>query len=335
MKNLNMSVFSFMLVTSTLMSISAISWFTAWLGLEINLICLMPLMKNTKNKYSSEATIKYFIVQAISSMILLFSILVFMNTPSFSMNPAFWSSILINLALLMKMGAAPLHFWFPEVISGLNWNLSLIIMTWQKIAPMILMGFSSQPPLLMNMFIIASATVGSIMGLNQTCLRKILAYSSINHISWMLAAMLNSLLIWLLYFMIYVIINISIISMLKSYNIYFMNQISSMFSFNSNMKMIFCLNMLSLGGLPPFLGFYPKWITINSLSLSGFNYTATLMILFSLIALFLYLRLVYPFITLNSSEHYKLFWPQTNFIVISSTLSILGMPCMMLLTNLL
>nr|YP_009441890.1 NADH dehydrogenase subunit 2 [Trypophloeus asperatus]AOY40098.1 NADH dehydrogenase subunit 2 [Trypophloeus asperatus] len=328
-------MFSFMLMMSTLLSISAISWLTAWIGLEINLICLMPLMKNTKNKYSSEATIKYFIVQAISSMILLFGILIFMNMTTFSSNSTPWSYTLINLALLMKMGAAPLHFWFPEVISGLNWNMSLIIMTWQKIAPMVLMSFSSQPPMLMNMFIIASATIGSIMSLNQTCLRKILAYSSINHISWMLAAMLNSLLVWLLYFTVYVIINISIISMLKSYNIYFMNQLSTMFTFNSNLKIIFSLNMLSLGGLPPFLGFYPKWITINSLSLSGFNYTATLMILLSLITLFLYLRLMYPLITLNSSEHYKLFWPQTSLVMISSTFSILGMPWMMLLTNLL
>nr|AXS66349.1 NADH dehydrogenase subunit 2 [Curculionoidea sp. 3 KM-2017] len=302
MKNFYKLLFSSTLVMGTLITISSMSWIMAWIGLEINLLSLMPLMKTFKNKYSSEASIKYFITQAMASSMLLMSVLIFFNLTKMPLQLYENMALIINFPLLMKMGAAPFHFWFPEVMSGLNWNLAFIMMTWQKIAPMVLLMYTTQAINLLTLIIILSSMISGTQGLNQTCLRKILAYSSINHSSWMISTILNSSKIWLIYFLVYSIINFNIIIILNKFNIYFLNQLMKLMSFNKNLKFKFMANFLSLGGLPPFLGFLPKWLTINMLVNNNFYWISILLIIFTLISLFIYLRLSFSTFSLNYNE---------------------------------
>nr|WCZ71279.1 NADH dehydrogenase subunit 2 [Hylobitelus xiaoi] len=326
MKNLYKLMYFNTMLMGTLISISTLTWFTTWIGLEINLLSLMPLMKHFKNKYSSEATIKYFITQAMASSILLFSIIIFTNMKNFSMEMTTIASLLVNTSLLFKMGAAPLHFWFPEVMSGLNWEMAFIMMTWQKIAPMILLTYTNYIPMFLSIVIIISSMVSGIQGMNYICLRKILAYSSINHVSWMISALLNSTSIWFYYFIIYCMINFNIIIIFYQYNIFFMNQMNNLFSFNKSIKFFFMLNFLSLGGLPPFLGFFPKWLTINHMVMNNFYTLAILLIIFTLISLFIYLRITFSTFTLNSEESITLTYKKTSyFLFFSNTLSLAGL----------
>nr|QED57263.1 NADH dehydrogenase subunit 2 [Anthonomus eugenii]QED57264.1 NADH dehydrogenase subunit 2 [Anthonomus eugenii]QED57271.1 NADH dehydrogenase subunit 2 [Anthonomus eugenii]QED57278.1 NADH dehydrogenase subunit 2 [Anthonomus eugenii]QED57283.1 NADH dehydrogenase subunit 2 [Anthonomus eugenii] len=287
---MNKIMFYSTLIMGSIMAISGTSWLTIWIGLEMNLLSIMPIMKD-KLKSTSEAMIKYFMVQAMASTILLFSILMFQLTSTKMMSASTY--FILNSALFMKMGAAPLHFWYPEVLSGLSWKNNFIMLTWQKIAPMLIIINTSFSILFISLFIVFSALLGSLQGFNQICLRKILAYSSINHIGWMLASFLCTHTIWLFYYFIYTLINMNIIIILQKMNIFYMNQINKLFSFNLKMKMMYMLNFLSLSGLPPFLGFIPKWLVVNFLVMNNFLSLSLILIIFTLLALFMYFRITF------------------------------------------
>nr|ARH54886.1 NADH dehydrogenase subunit 2 [Bradycellus ruficollis] len=292
------------LFMGTMISISSYTWMGTWMGLEINLLSFIPLLKKKNNLYSTESSIKYFLVQTLASTIFLFSILMIMmmnNLISDILNINVYMMMMINSSLLMKMGAAPFHFWFPEIIEGMNWINSLVLMTWQKIAPMMLLSYTIKYSNYIIMIILMSILVGSLGGLNQISLRKIMAYSSINHLGWMLSSFLNSNMIWMLYFMMYTLISISLIYMLNSFKIFYLQQMYSFMNKNLLVKFSLLLNLLSLGGLPPFLGFLPKWIIIQYLSYN-YMYLLFFMIIMTLITLFFYLRISYTSLILSHNE---------------------------------
>nr|QWQ55612.1 NADH dehydrogenase subunit 2 [Ruidocollaris sinensis] len=327
---LNPSKYLFLstLMLGTFISISANSWFSIWMGLEINLLSFIPLMSNSQNSLNSEASIKYFLVQALASSILLFAtILLHINTSIMYHN---YNIIItfISISLLLKMGAAPFHFWFPGTMEGLNWMNCFILMTWQKIGPMILLSYTFPPSFYMMSFVITCIIIGSLGGLNQTSLRKLLAYSSINHLGWMLAALMMSENTWMIYFMIYSFLSLSIIYMFHSFQIFHINQNFLMLSHNPTLKFTLFFLLLSLGGLPPFLGFLPKWLVIQSMVNNHLTLQVTLMVIMTLITLFYYLRLTFASFLFFYSEikwnnsfyfNYTSFIPLLTMSFISST----------------
>nr|AXS65230.1 NADH dehydrogenase subunit 2 [Curculionoidea sp. 18 KM-2017] len=305
-------IFYNLLISSTLITISSYSWVCSWMGLEMNLLSLIPLMKMFKNKLSAEATIKYFIIQAMASSMFLFS-LIFFNFNKLFLNNMMMTSLFMNSALFMKMGAAPFHFWLPEVSSGMNWEINFIILTWQKFAPSILIFYSMHTYIFFSIIIIISSLISGIQSLNQTCLRKILAYSSINHISWMISAILNSLNIWMYYFLIYSLINFNIMLMFSHFNIFNIYQMSKLFSSNKMMKIFFMCNFLSLGGLPPFLGFFPKWMVINQMISNNLYMLSFLMMMFTLVSLYIYMRLTFSSFSLSKKKSLIFFFNNMYF----------------------
>nr|APX40512.1 NADH dehydrogenase subunit 2 [Phyllotreta undulata] len=285
-------------ITGILISVSAYSWLSMWMGLEINLLSIIPLFKSNKNIFPAEACLKYFITQTMASIILLFSIIYsfnFIKLSDLTMN-------LLNIALLTKLGAAPFHFWFPEVSEGLNWINNTILMTIQKIAPLILLMYNSMTSKFMLLSIVCSAIIGSIYGINQISLRKIMAYSSINHLAWMLASILENKIIWINYFTIYSLILINIIYIFNYFKLFYIYQLFLINNKNKLIKLIFSLNMFSLGGLPPFIGFMPKWLTLNFLMNKKLYMMSMILILFTLITLFFYCRLIFSNLTFNLNE---------------------------------
>nr|AOY39643.1 NADH dehydrogenase subunit 2 [Scolytinae sp. BMNH 1040052] len=329
------TMFFSMILVGTILAISSMSWLSAWVGLEINLLSLMPLMKNFKNKYSTEAALKYFITQALASMLILLSSLTLMNNSTImTSNYDEISSTTLSMALLMKMGAAPLHFWLPEVTAGSSWPICLLILTWQKIAPMMLLMYSTQIEHLMMAVILLSSTIGGLYGMNQTCMRKILAYSSVNHIGWMLATLMVSLPAWLIYFLTYSMINTALMTHLHTNKIFFINQLNSYSTFNNMNKLYFNINFLSLGGLPPLLGFLPKWISIHTLTTTNMFYMSTILILSTLVSLFIYLRITFTSITLTTLKSTTTKMEQNLILAMMLTnLSIFGLALMMSLPN--
>nr|ALO70331.1 NADH deshydrogenase subunit 2 [Atheta sp. 2 EF-2015] len=296
------SLFLILLLLGSLISISSNSWMGMWLGLEVNLLAFIPLIQEKNNIYSSESSLKYFLTQALASVILLFT-LIFMSKNFLIMKNIENSMMIIfNSALLTKMGMAPFHFWFPEVIEGLNWLNCLILLTWQKITPMVLIMYNMNFHYFFMIIIIYSMLISGIMGINQISLRKILAYSSINHMAWMISAMFFSETIWFYYYIIYIILTLNIILMFKMMNIFYYNQLLVSMNNNFLMKFFFSMNFLSLGGLPPFLGFFPKWMTIQYLISSNWMFLTFFMVMLTLLTLFYYMRLIFNVIILTNNE---------------------------------
>nr|QNV11646.1 NADH dehydrogenase subunit 2 [Synapha fasciata] len=303
-KNSSKLIFFFTMILGTFITISSNSWFGVWMGLEINLLSFIPLMIDTNNLLSTEASLKYFLVQTFASLILLFSMMMFILFNNFiysmSINNYLYSS-LIFLALIIKSGMAPFHFWFPNVMEGLSWYMNLMLMTWQKIAPLIIISYLMMSKIYF-LFIIISAITGAMGGLNQTSLRKIMAFSSINHLSWMMVAMMFNEFMWLFYFFIYSLISFSIVFLFNSFKIFYINQLfNSMFN-SKIFKFIILITFLSLAGLPPFLGFLPKWLVIQSLMTTNHMFLIMILIMMSLITMFFYLRICYSSFMINYLE---------------------------------
>lgn len=228
------------------------------------------------------------------------------------------------------MGAAPFHFWFPEVIEGLNWIRSLIILTWQKIAPLILLIYNSYLSIFLIFVIILNILIRGLIGLNQLRLRKILTFSSINHIGWIIPAINFSLNVWIIYFIIYSIITINLILIFNYLNLFFIKQIIIQFSNNLILKLFFYLNFFSLGGLPPFLGFFPKWLIINQLVENNYIILSFLIIIFTLFTLYYYIRLIYRRITLSNEIIITKFNIKITWIFIFNFVILLFLPLIIL-----
>nr|YP_010728554.1 NADH dehydrogenase subunit 2 [Helota yehi]WEA76640.1 NADH dehydrogenase subunit 2 [Helota yehi] len=328
-------VFVISMMSGTLITISSYSWMSMWMGLEINLLSIIPLLSSEKNSYSNESTLKYFITQTLASTILMFSIISTLNLSEFITNNFNYYTIMImNSAILTKMGAAPFHFWFPEIMEGLNWMNCFIMLTWQKIAPFVILMMNSKMTLFISLIIISSSMISGILGINQISLRKILTYSSINHIAWMISSLMNSQSIWIFYFITYFIITVNIIYMLKTLNIYYLKQLYNSMNSNKMFKILFIMNFLSLGGLPPFLGFFPKWLTIMNLTQNNFYMISVILITFTLVTLFFYLRLTFSTLTLSFNETPILLKNKFNFsFLMFNFVSLVGMILSTILFN--
>nr|YP_011010134.1 NADH dehydrogenase subunit 2 [Halobates sericeus]WPW46658.1 NADH dehydrogenase subunit 2 [Halobates sericeus] len=286
-------------VMSTVLVLSSENWFSMWMGLEINMLSFIPLMEQSKNLMSSESKMIYFIIQSMASMMFLFMII--MN-PLIVINENmiyYLSMMMITLSMAMKIGMAPMHLWFINIMKKLKWNNCMMLMTWQSIAPLYVMSNTNNNIFMINTLAIMSALIGAIGGINQTSTKKIMAYSSINHLGWITTCIVYDNETWMKYLIIYSLMILVLTNMLKKKSINFINQMSMNMKTKTE-KMSFIMMMLSLGGLPPFLGFLPKWLVIQSLMNNNCYFTIIILMMTSMITLFYYMRMITPIIMMNN-----------------------------------
>ena len=315
-------IYTFSLIFGTILACSSSSWIIAWVGLEINLISFTPILINNLRSANIELTIKYFLVQAIASMI----VIIIATTSNFNINSSIIidQNILLIIRLAIKAGVAPFHFWFPQIIAYADWSQAVVVITWQKIAPIILLSFT------LNFFtpflIISSALVGILGGLNQTSLKKILTYSSIIHSAWIISIIYINSFLWWLYFIVYSLLTISVIIPNSILQLNDINRINSI-KIQLKTKIIIFINLLSLAGLPPFIGFSIKIISINAILYSNFRILILSILIFSsLVAFYFYSRLIYSSILIFQNIS-KLMYSSnkiTKLLTISLMLSFLG-----------
>lgn len=312
-----------------MIAISSTSWFRIWIGLEINLLSFIPLIINSKNLFSSESSLKYFLIQALASAIFLFSVILFYLFLNFKFYLIYYNFILISSTIILKRGTAPFHFWFPRVIEGLNWYSNFLLITWQKLAPLIILSYCLRLNLLI-IIIFSSMLFGSLGGINQTSLRKLIAFSSINHLGWIISGMLNNERIWIIYFLFYRLLNLSVIFMLNNFKLFNLNQTFKIFNSNNLINISLFILFLSLGGLPPFLGFFPKWLIIELIIKSNIITTLIFILFITLITLYFYLRLTYSALLLNHINikwNFKIFFSIKNItlLIIINFISLTGL----------
>nr|QAB46537.1 NADH dehydrogenase subunit 2 [Sundasciurus tenuis] len=286
------------LFSGTLITLFSSHWLLAWVGLEMSMLAMIPILMSKANPRSMEAASKYFLIQATASMMLMMSaIMNFMKTGQWLLtNPLdLIPSLMITTALAMKMGLAPFHLWVPEVTQGTPLMSGLILLTWQKIAPISIMSQITQsinPPLLTSMAILSIA-MGGWGGLNQTQLRKILAYSSIAHMGWMMAVILYNPTLTMLNLVIYITLTISMFLLLhlnKNTTTLTLSNTWNKFPLLTSITLII---LMSLGGLPPLTGFTPKWMIIKELVSNDSIIISTAMAMMALLNLYFYMRIIY------------------------------------------
>nr|WPM88095.1 NADH dehydrogenase subunit 2 [Lepus europaeus]WPM88108.1 NADH dehydrogenase subunit 2 [Lepus europaeus] len=298
MNPLIFSIILFTLFLGTMITMFSSHWLTMWIGLEMNMLAIIPILINKATPRSTEAATKYFLTQATASMILMMAItLNILDSGQWTLiNPQnHFTPIMIMLALIIKLGMAPFHFWVPEVTQGVPLKSGLILLTWQKLAPLsILYQISSSIDSTMMMLVaILSIMVGGWGGLNQTQLRKILAYSSIAHMGWMAAIITFNPNTMVLNLIIYILLTIPMFMMFIQHTSTTTLSLSQMWNKTPLMVAAILITLMSLGGLPPLTGFIPKWIIIQELTKNGNIIMPTMMAMLALLNLFFYLRLIY------------------------------------------
>nr|YP_009685973.1 NADH dehydrogenase subunit 2 [Aphyosemion cameronense]QDW10489.1 NADH dehydrogenase subunit 2 [Aphyosemion cameronense] len=295
----------FALGLGTTITFASTHWLLAWMGLEINTLAIIPLMAQQHHPRAIEATTKYFMIQATAAATLLFA----------SMTNAWltgqWEISQLNhplpltiatMALALKLGLAPMHAWLPDIMQGLSLNTGLILATWQKLAPLSLLIQMNNNPHLLIFLGLMSITIGGWGGLNQTQLRKLLAYSSIAHLGWMVLVMNFLPQLTLMTLLIYIVMTYSIFTIFKINKATSINLLTTSWTKNPTLCAITPLILLSLGGLPPLTGFLPKWLILQELTKQHLVLVATAAALSALLSLYFYLRLSYA-MTLTTSPN--------------------------------
>nr|AEA72851.1 NADH dehydrogenase subunit 2 [Notropis chlorocephalus] len=320
----------------TTLTFASSHWLLAWMGLEINTLAIVPLMAQHHHPRAVEATTKYFLTQATAAAVILFAsttnawITGEWNMTNMS-DPIATAMILTALAL--KIGLAPMHFWMPEVMQGLDLLTGLILSTWQKLAPLALIIQTAHTfdPILLTALGLMSTLVGGWGGLNQTQLRKVLAYSSIAHMGWMIIILQHAPQLTLLALLTYILMTSAAFLTLKLSYATKVSTLATTWSKNPLLAATAALVLLSLGGLPPLTGFMPKWMILQELAKQGLPLTATVMALAALISLYFYLRLCYTMTltispnTVTSSTPWRTQTTQASIPLALSTVMALGL----------
>nr|APT35271.1 NADH dehydrogenase subunit 2 [Origma murina] len=330
-------IFTISLLLGTTITISSNHWVMAWTGLEINTLAILPLISKSHHPRAIEAATKYFLVQAAASALVLFS----------SMTNAWYTGqwditqlthpmacLVLTAAIAMKLGLVPFHFWFPEVLQGTSLTTGLLLSTVLKFPPITLLFLTSSSlnPTLLTTMALLSTALGGWMGLNQTQIRKILAFSSISHLGWMAIILAYNPKLTLLSFYLYTLMTAAVFLTLNTMKALKLSTLMTAWTKVPSLSAILLLTLLSLAGLPPLTGFLPKWAIIQELTKQGLAPTAMIISLLSLLSLFFYLRLAYcttitlPPHTTNHMKQWHVNKPTNVLIAILTTLSLTLLP---------
>nr|YP_010401496.1 NADH dehydrogenase subunit 2 [Trimerodytes annularis]UQT67992.1 NADH dehydrogenase subunit 2 [Trimerodytes annularis] len=297
-----MNLMSWLVITtsitlSTSLITSTTHWLMTWACLEINTLSMTPVISKPNHPRATEAATKYYLTQTIASTTMLFAATMnALATSNWEMHLTTEpTTTIITMALMMKMAAAPFHFWLPEVSQGTTTMTALTVLTWQKIAPLLILLNTSNKTnttLLLSSATL-SITLGGLGGLNQTQLRKLMAFSSITHTGWILTTLSMAPNISLLTFTVYVMTTIPIFLAMNITSSTTMKDIGTAWTTSPSLMLLLSTTILSTGGLPPMTGFMPKWLILNKMMHLNMTIEATTMAMASLLSLYIYMRLMY------------------------------------------
>nr|ATG83340.1 NADH dehydrogenase subunit 2 [Cnemaspis cf. kumarasinghei] len=312
-------------------------WLFAWLALELNTLTILPIIIKHHHPRATEAATKYFLIQAAAAATLLLA-----GTMN-AWQTGQWdithttppTAMLFTMAIMMKLGLAPMHLWYPEILQGTTMLTALLISTWQKIAPLTLL-FLTAPTLPTSTLMLSgllSALVAGWAGLNQTQTRKIMAFSSIAHMGWLITTICLNPSLTMLAFILYTIMTTTVFVTLNTNTTNSLANLNTTWSYSPMMLTMTMLALLALGGLPPLTGFMPKWLILKELVTANLTTLSTALALASLPSLFFYTRMAYlTTLTLTPTPtnikhkwRFKTQHPQNHAMLITMTTLLLPM----------
>nr|YP_002317283.1 NADH dehydrogenase subunit 2 [Steganacarus magnus]ACH41156.1 NADH dehydrogenase subunit 2 [Steganacarus magnus] len=270
-------MFTFIFISS-IVSFMSNSWILVWSMLEVNTVCFVSIkiIKKKENwKIKTKSDLKYFLIQSISSAMILMSVLILEDNMTLSL-----MSNLLIVSIMIKIGSPPLHQWFIEIIQLLSKIQVLLLMTWQKSIPIFLLIMVSNS--FKMFFVFSSIMISSMMIPFVKNIFLVLGWSSIFNNSWMIMSSSISILITVTFMILY-----------WSAVMFMMKEVFYFFQLNENTskKKIFTFSLISnLGSLPPTSGFLAKWLVSMKLIKIGEIMNLLIIIMLSMWNSYSYMR---------------------------------------------
>ena len=324
LKNENLFRYEYILfilfaILGSFVLISSDNFLTAFIGLELQSLSLYLMAAfNTKNLNSNEAGIKYFSLGALSSGFLLFGIsMIYFDTASFTFqNLDNFSTIsevglaLVLIALFFKVSAAPFHIWTPDVYEGSPTISTLFFATLPKFASLIFLfriyhelNISKIDSVYYIFQIVCaiSLLVGVYGAITQKIIKRLLAFSSINHIGFMLLAIMSYQYMSegtiFFYLIIYLITTFGIFSVILNLRtsegeITLLTGLNGLKASSRSKAISMLVFLFSLAGIPPFAGFFAKFFILSASINDGFYILSVIAVISSVIAAFYYLSVI-------------------------------------------
>nr|YP_010324872.1 NADH dehydrogenase subunit 2 [Haemaphysalis sulcata]UNO53923.1 NADH dehydrogenase subunit 2 [Haemaphysalis sulcata] len=302
------NLMKWLIMITIVISISSKNWFIFWIMMEMNMMMFIPILKQNKLQ-NCNSMITYFIVQSFSSiMFFMFSMMTITNFSVFN-------ETLIVISLMIKLAMIPFHSWLILISETLDYNSLMIILSMQKVIPLFIL--SKMKTELSFIFSMISLIFSSIMIFNLKFLKKILIFSSISHMSWMIIIMNFMSNFWMTYMFIYFFMILMLTKFLLKSNVFLIYDLMKLKMTNSN-KIGIIVSLLSLGGVPPFIGFVIKFLAINII-IKYSIISMMILITSSLLNIFIYIRMITPILLTfnNITINFNLFKIIKNFIFYS------------------
>nr|BBU67666.1 NADH dehydrogenase subunit 2 [Polistes riparius] len=318
-KNKSFYLMNFMIFNSIL-SMFLSNFIQLWIIMEINTMLMIILL--SIYSINKKIPINYFIIQSISSLSLIYMIIMFNY-----FNNSMLLSSMIMLFFFMKLNLFPFFFWLPLINLNLNWILIFFMSTTQKLLPLILMNmFFNQLNNIFFLYLIFSTSIFSsmtsvIMSINENNLIKIFTFSSMNHSAWMIFIITIDLSLFILYFLIYSISMMFICLFFNKIKISNFNQLYNILFLNKFIFNPILINILIISSLPPFLTFLIKIKSINLMLINSNNLIMLILMILSILTLIFYMNIL---IKIKMIQLIKLKFNSTyNFQIKNSFLSLL------------
>ena len=341
-------------ILGMLVMISSNDLMVFYIGLELQSLALYVLASFNRDQLkSSESGLKYFVLSALSSGLLLYgcSLIygfsgstnfdIISNTVNSNHYGLTFGIVFILVGLSFKISAVPFHMWAPDVYEGSPTPVTLFFSVVPKIAaltvfirflyvPFINMMDQWQPIIIF--LSIASMIFGAIAAIGQKNLKRLIAYSSIGHIGYALAGLSvgtnEGLQSSIVYISIYIVMNLGFFScllMMKKNDLYFetIEDLSGLSKNHPILSLCFLIVLFSLAGIPPLAGFFAKFYIFKSVIEQSMYFLAIVGLLSTVIAAFYYLRIIKVIYFDEQREKYDT--DHSNWLKVSLTLSTLLM----------
>ena len=310
-------------VLGMMIMISSNDLIVFYMGLELQSLALYVLATFNRDEIkSSEAGLKYFVLSALSSGLLLYGcslIYGFTGSTNFNVIASQLNSdqyaltfgiVFILVGLAFKISAVPFHMWAPDVYEGSPTSVTLFFTMVPKIAALTVfirflyvpfLNLIDQWQMILVFLSIASMVFGAVAAIGQKNLKRLVAYSSISHVGYALAGLAtgsnDGIQSSVIYITIYIVMNLGLFScllMMKRNNVYY-EQIDDLSGLSKNhplLSLSLLIILFSLAGIPPLAGFFAKFYVFKSVLEQSMFFLAIVGLLSTVIAAFYYLRLI-------------------------------------------
>tara|TARA_B110000305_G_scaffold183062_1_gene203338 strand:- start:3533 stop:4981 length:1449 start_codon:yes stop_codon:yes gene_type:complete len=347
-------ILALMSILGMMIMVSGHSLLTLYLGLEIMSLSLYALIATARDRANAiEAALKYFVLGAIASGLLLYGMSMIYGI-SGSLDIAQISNfasastlnsqqtLILNFGLVFlvigiafKLGAVPFHMWVPDVYQGAPSSVTMFLSTVPKIAAIALLirllieGLGDLQHYWADLFMILavlSIAIGSLVALTQTNIKRMLAYSTISHIGFVLLGFVTGVVAGygaaVFYVLAYILMSLAAFGLIIALNRkgFEADQISDFRGLSKHspwFALIMLVVMLSMAGVPPFIGFYSKLFILQQVISEGFVILAVIAVVFAVISAYYYLQIIKTMYFDDAGKEIKVSAPLDMKIVLS------------------